>query len=217
MERLDHLARSSAAFTSASPPSLHWALTGPGHAVQFYENDQYLQEVVAQFLGDGLRCGQPVIAIATRSHCDLFREGLSDSGVDVKGLEASGELTLIDAHDVLDLIMSGSVPDPERFREVIGGIFDRAYGRRRLVRVYGELMDVLWKESNSAAALRLEQLWNALAVSYHFALLCSYCINHFMNGDNAAAFEAVCGQHHRVIPTERRATSPAVRGNGSST
>ena len=38
---------------------------GPGHAVQFYEREEYLYAVVAEFLAQGLTAGEPTIVIAT--------------------------------------------------------------------------------------------------------------------------------------------------------
>lgn len=186
---------------------LQWALSGPGHAVQFYDSDVCLQEVVTDFFEDGLRVGQPVVSIATRSHTDLFVKGLTARGFDVGALEASGQLSLNDADEMLDAIMAGRVPSPERLRRVVGSILERAGGRRRLVRAYEEMVDVLWKNGNEAAALELERMWNALAIGYHFALLCSYSIDNFMSADHVAGLEEVCGQHHHVIPIDRRAPS----------
>jgi hypothetical protein len=41
---------------------------GPGPAVQFYEREEYLYSVVADFLARGLTAGKPTIVIATQEH-----------------------------------------------------------------------------------------------------------------------------------------------------
>ena len=38
------------------------------HAVQFYEDDELLLEVVARFAAAGLAAGEPVVIIATEEH-----------------------------------------------------------------------------------------------------------------------------------------------------
>ena len=187
----------------ASHPSLQWALGSAGHAVQFYQNESYLREVAVHFLADGLRSGQPALAVATSEHRLMFERGLRDQGFDVAALSASGALVLLDARRVLAQIMVGDSPDPDRFRDVIGRLLHRLGGRRRVVRAYGEMVDVIWRDGNPPAALRLEQLWNVLAARYHFALLCGYSIDNFMNAEHATLFEDVCGEHHHVVPTER--------------
>jgi hypothetical protein len=42
-----------------------------------------------------------------------------------------------------------------------------------------DAVDVLWQASRTAAAIRLEMLWNQLAQTHLFALLCGYSMGHF--------------------------------------
>lgn len=183
--------------------SLYWALNGPGHAVHFYNDDESLQRTVVNFLADGLVIGQPVLSIATQPHSELFAAGLIERGFDVTKLGASRDLMLLDAHHLLDEFMAARIPDADRFRVVVGALLERAGARRRVVRAYGEMVDVLWKDGNTAGALHLEKGWNGLARAFHFALLCGYSIGNVMSGPQIAAFEDVCGAHHHVIPTDR--------------
>ena len=48
-------------------------------------------------------------------------------------------------------------------------------GRR--VRAFGEMVALLWSEGNQAAAIRLEELWNELALSQTFCLFCAYSMD----------------------------------------
>jgi hypothetical protein len=41
------------------------------------------------------------------------------------------------------------------------------------------MVDVLWQAGQTAAAIRLEMLWNQLAQTHSFALLCGYSMGHF--------------------------------------
>jgi hypothetical protein len=174
--------------------------------VHFYQDDDSLRRVVVDFLADGLRAGQPVVSIATERHTELFAAGLSERGFDVTAGQATGILQLLDARHVLDQVMAGDGADDERFRMVAGSTLERVGGRRRLVRTYGEMVDVLCSEGQVASAMRLEKSWNALAATFHIALLCGYAVGHFMRGEHSAAFEDVCGEHHHVIPADRRFT-----------
>lgn len=60
-------------------------------------------------------------------------------------------------------------------------VIARASGSRPggTVRAYGEMVDVLWKGGQMDAAMKLESLWNQLAHSHEFALLCGYSMGHF--------------------------------------
>jgi hypothetical protein len=93
---------------------------------------------------------------------------------------------------------------------MVGGLMtDFLKGRadRTVVRAYGEMVDVLWKEGRSRAAIRLEMLWNALAMRSGVALLCGYAMANFYRQTHL--FEEVCRQHtHHMMPGETPLASP---------
>lgn len=188
---------------AAARARLQCSLGSHGHAVQFYQDDESLREVAGQFLADGLRSGQPVVAVVTPDHRGMFEADLRARGFDVDTLAITGELGLYDARDVMSQFMIGEDPHPALFREVVGRLLTRLGGRHRVIRAYGEMVDVLWKDGNPTAAVRLEELWNALSADYHFTLLCGYAIDNFMSAEHGAAFERICGQHHHVVPAHQ--------------
>ena len=63
-------------------------------------------------------------------------------------------------------------------------------------------MDVLWREGNTAAALRVEQYWNDLSQSQAFSLLCGYAMDNFREAADASGLELVCHSHTEVEPAE---------------
>src|ERR1700704_6511627 len=73
------------------------AMSGHNHAVQFYESDDFLRDTVADFVGNGLVAGEPVIVIATGQHRQAFGDALAERGLDVAEAEASGDLVMLDA------------------------------------------------------------------------------------------------------------------------
>jgi hypothetical protein len=80
----------------------------------------------------------------------------------------------------------------------VGGVLDRAAESqpRAGVRAYGEMVDLLWKQGAAAAAIRLEVLWNQLAESRAFSLLCAYSMGNFYK---QGAYEDICRQHTHVV------------------
>jgi len=174
--------------------------------VQFYHDDAFLRGVVGDFLRAGLAEEQAVIVIATEAHREAFASYLEEHGVDVAAARRSKLLVEFDARETLTSFMVDSSPDESRFRRIIGTLINRARGTSRgRVRAYGEMVDLLWADRNAAAALRLEELWNALATSHDFALLCAYALGRFSEASHADAFRAVCDQHTQVIPAEQYA------------
>ena len=169
------------------------------HAVQFYGTDQSLCATVAGFLAEGLVTGQPAIVIATSSHTDAIVENLADRLIDCEKAIRTGDLVLLDADATLDLFMVADEPEPQAFDENIGRLIDQALNGRRqsVLRAYGEMVDVLWKQGRTEAAIKLEILWNKLAARYNFALLCGYSMGSFYK--QTRHLEQVIAQHTQVI------------------
>jgi hypothetical protein len=170
-------------------PSTEAAIHTHHHAVQFYGNEQSLFTTVAGFLGEGLISGQPAIV-----------EHLCGRLIDCESARRSGSLLLLDAEDTLGQFMVGDAPDPDLFEQNVGRLIRQIVdGRGRpLVRAYGEMVDVLWKQGRPEAAIKLEILWNKLALKHRFALLCGYAMGNFYK--QARHLEDVCAQHTQLLP-----------------
>jgi PAS domain S-box-containing protein len=168
------------------------------HAVQFYDNDEFLYAAMTPFLREGLRAGEPVIVIATEAHRSAVLAALA-ADTDEKSL------FLFDAEETLATFMDGDMPDPAKFREALGTIIERAIasapGKRP--RAYGEMVDVLWRRGHRRAAIRLEELWNELAQARPFSLLCAYRLGGFLKSADHEEFKHICQTHSRVAAAER--------------
>jgi hypothetical protein len=173
------------------------------HAVQFYGDDRNLCSTVAAFLAQGFVDQHPGIIIAMPAHTVCVLDELRARMIDVDKAQKYGDLIVLDAQQTLDMFMEGEMPDADRFEASVGKVVAdvlNARPERTLIRAYGEMVDVLWKEGNPEAAIRLEVLWNKLANQYGFALLCGYSMGHFLK--QTALFEEVCKQHTHVMPAE---------------
>jgi signal transduction histidine kinase len=175
------------------------------HVVQFYEDDRFLADRVATFLATGLRQGQPAIVIATESHRRAFLRNLKRQHlIDVDKATASGLLTTLDAREMLKKFMVEGLPDAALVMEHIGGLLSNisaAHPGQRL-RAYGEMVDLLWRDSNAQAAIRLEELWNELSSIYKFSLLCAYDLATFSRSTSGLGVREVCECHGEAIPAE---------------
>jgi hypothetical protein len=119
--------------------------------------------------------------IATPEHAEAIRNVLVTHYFDLTQLQAAGDLILLDARETLSRFMRDGMPDGTLFRDSMVPVIDRACRGRTdcVIRAYGEMVDVLWKEGKTAAAIRLEMLWNQLAQTHSFSLLCGYSMGHF--------------------------------------
>jgi len=195
---------------SALPISVpDWTLVGHrAHAVQFYEDDTFLVELLSRFVGASLVTGDSAIVVATARHRQALAERLHSRGFDLKVPEHQRRYIPLDAATALSKFMRGGLPDQTLFNELVAPIVedarDAARGGRGRIAAFGEMVALLWAEGNIEAALQIEELWNRLADIYSFSLCCAYPMSGFVGNPHAAPFLKICAQHTHVFPAERR-------------
>src|SRR5688572_30182476 len=183
--------------------------SGPAyHAVRFYESDRALARIVAAFLSDGFNAGNPGIVVATPSQrASIIRE-LSVRSLEVAQLQQSNDLVLLDAHDTLAVFMESGKPDAMKFRDSMCDVIGKVCRGRAdcTVRIYGQMVHILWQSGQHDAAIRLEMLWNQLANTHAFSLMCGYAMGNFYKDAN---FADICGQHSHVLSADGKASAVA--------
>ena len=174
------------------------------HVAQFYDSDDFLCDSVAPFLADGVLLRQPVVLLSTAAHRDGFRHRLAEAAVEWDEARRTQQIRWMDAPVVLESIMVGRTPDPDRFERHVGSVIRTvvadAGGAR--VRAYGELVDLLWQEGLAESALLLEGMWNELGRSLPFSLLCAYSGGNIYQESRDQRIRQVCDCHARVLPSE---------------
>jgi signal transduction histidine kinase len=173
--------------------------------VTFYESDDALCDVVAQFLESGLAGGEPVVVIATEQHRRGVSERLAARGLDLSFAYAADRLVLLDAEETLSRFMVESMPDQLLFKNAIRPVLDRlrtgpASGS---IRAYGEMEDLLWRRENPAAAIRLGEMWNDLQRERGFLFLCAHAMTTFQPSELLPAD----GQEAQVLASKTTSLS----------
>ena len=169
------------------------------HTVQFYGDEAELFTTIGTFLSEGLVAGQPAIVVATPDHTSAIQDALGSHLIDVARARHLGDLVMLDAEDTLGTFMHNGMPDQFLFRCHVGALMEQTVrGRGRTpLRAYGEMVDVLWRRGQADAAIRLEVLWNDLAMMYSFSLLCGYAIGSFTK--DPSRIDEVCHEHTHVL------------------
>ena len=182
-------------------------LEGPhsrGHVVQLYEQGDELSLAanVSRYLWEGLKRGEAALVVATPDHRELFCRELGKLGAPIPSVIESGQLVFLDALGTLARCMTGSQPEWLLFENIIGAAIGRAWPRQgdTGLRAYGEMVGLLWKAGQLAAAIRLEQLWNRLLAQSSFSLYCSYAIDIFSKDFHPRPIDAILRAHTHVIP-----------------
>ena len=182
------------------------------HVVQFYGADEELAVTVGGYLAEGIRSGDGILVVATAPHRRAFAAALADAGLDPARERDAGRLLMEDAAGLLERFLAGGVLDRERFDSVASGLILRAAAGGRPVRIYAEMVAVLWDAGQVGLAVELEELWNGLGALLPFALLCAYPSRLMTGAEAADAVREVCLLHSAVSAAERvSAAAPAVR------
>jgi hypothetical protein len=161
-----------------------------------------LDELAALFrrcLGEG----QSVAAIMTSAHrCGVERRLLAQ-GINVSEATEDGTLCMLDADQALSEFMEAAGPSRELFLLRLGNILRTlqaaAAPKRGGVVVFGEMVAVLWAQKQYDAAIRLEQLWNELALMCSFHLCCAYPVSAFRERLPGGPYAQICAQHSHVV------------------
>jgi len=172
------------------------------HLVEFYQSDELLAESVSAHLEPALG-EDAAIVVATKPHRQLFEAALTAAGIDVQSAREAHRYIDLDAEETLSLFMVDDAPDPIRFEFTLTKLLARAGGGDRGVRVYGEMVAVLWDRGNITGAVALEDLWNDLARWQKFCLFCAYPLAALDRLDMAESFQRICEQHSTVVSTRR--------------
>ena len=162
------------------------------HVVQFYGADEELAVTVGGYLAEGIRSGDGILVVATAPHRRAFAAALAHAGLDPARERDAGRLLMEDSAGLLDRFLAGDVLDHERFDAVASGLILRAAAGGRPVRIYAEMVAVLWDAGQVGLAVELEELWNGLGALLPFALLCAYPSRLMTGAETADAVREVC-------------------------
>ena len=195
------------------------ASAGPrDHIVQLYQDQQFLNRAVCRFAASAIANGEGVILVPTAAHWEAFRPRLEAEGVNVAAVQAAGQLTVVDADELLPQFMRDTMPDAPVFLGLAEEVISQARGDGLYpkVRWWGEMVNVLWERGNVAASMDLEDQFDRLAREQEIAIFCSFVMDNF-NGEVHSRMLPRLGQNHsHLIPVEdyarlERAVADALR------
>lgn len=170
--------------------------TGGDHIVQTWEDRSVLAETAGSYLDAGLRGGEAALVVARPAHFDLFKRFLPQA----RDAGRSGQLRYLDAEDTMATFMRNGMPNWRLFHAAVGGLIAELRLQYPAVRVYGEMVDVLWQRGEREAAIRLEEYWNDLARLQTFSLFCAYQLDDRDSLTYGGSFQCVCRLHTHFIP-----------------
>jgi hypothetical protein len=144
------------------------------HFVQFYCTDEYLIECLAGYIAEGFWAGESTIVIATAEHRAALASRLRVKGVNVDASERRGRFVALDAEAAAARIVVDGRVRPEELSALITPLLESSPESKRPVRIFGEVVALLWARGQQTAALELEECWNELQRRHLFQLYCAY-------------------------------------------
>jgi signal transduction histidine kinase len=171
--------------------------------VQFYDDEAFLFETVGLFIRSALEAGDAAVIVATPAHTDGILNQLGKPARE--GALNAGQLVLIDAEAMLAPFMLDDRRGTEQFFESIDRMLTSlaaTLGAGQCIRVFGEMVDILWRQGKRAAAIELETLWSHFCEAHPLRLLCAYTMQDFYKSEDSQQFGEVCQLHTHVLPTE---------------
>ena len=174
------------------------------HVVQLYQDQDFLNRAVCRFAAAALANGEGVILVPTVRHWNSFRPRLVAEGVNVAAAQERGQLTIVDADELLPRFMHNAMPDSPVFLGLAADVVARVRGGGRYpkVRWWGEMVNILWERGDVAASMNLEDLFDQLAQKHDIAIFCSFLMDNF-NGDiHTRILPRLSENHSHLIPVE---------------
>ncbi len=185
------------------------------HVVHFYGTDDELADSVGRYLADGISSGEGVVVVATAPHRQAFEARLAREGLDAGRERRAGRLFTVDASGLLGSFLAGTRLDHDQFEAAATALIGRAAAGGRPVRVYAEMVALLWDAGDVTLAIELEDLWTRLGARVPFGLLCGYPDRVLAEEGSAGAVRDVCQLHSAVADqrsfTAELASVPAAR------
>ena len=175
------------------------ALRTHRHVVQFYDRDEELAAGAGDYLADAIAEGGAAVIVASPARCSMFEARLAAGGVDVAAARRGGSLICLDAGQLAQLLTGTGRVDRAAFDAQIRPAILAAGEAPGPVRVYGEVVALLWAAGHVNAALELEGFWNELGREIPFSLYCGYPRQTVESSQHHGAVSEVCRLHTEVV------------------
>ena len=175
------------------------ALGSHRHVVQFYDRDEELAENAGDYLAGAIAEGGAAVVVATPARCAGFEAQLAAGGVDVGAARRDGTLVCLDATRIAPRLTRGGRVDLAAFATQFRPAILAAGEASGPVRIYGEVVALLWAADQVNAALELEGLWNELGQQIPFSLFCGYPRALVESSQHQGAVAEICRLHTAVL------------------
>ena len=168
------------------------------HLVQVYENERVFIETLEGFAGSGFLTGESVVVVATPAHLSALNSRLKNQGFQLEALINKQQYIPVDAEQLLGKLLTKMKLDKKLLAEFTSGILRTASQRGRKLRIFGEMVALLWASGQSKEAIELEHLWCDFLEEHEVCVYCAYPESGFAN-DDGLPLKEICSSHSTLI------------------
>jgi hypothetical protein len=179
-----------------------WNLTdfNQNHIVQVCQDDVFQAEAVTRYIQEGLLKDEAVIIYARTSLRKSVIRKLEQLDIEVGNYKQLGQLKFFDVEYTLSCFYNEDIVNESSFQDFVGSSLQDLRLRFGKIRIFGEMVNVLWKNEEHEAAMKLEECWNNLSRKFDFSLLVSYSLDSIVpaNANTEEAITLIC-QYHKHL------------------
>ena len=169
------------------------------HDVSFYDDRTMLECCIVDYALEGLDADETVVLIVAASSLPSVRQAIAAQGADVDDLCRRRVLMLFDADATLGSVTTRDGIDWPAVTALAGRVVGDAKSTSRPMRLFGEMVALLWQRGDVQAALDLEKLWDELAHQHCFDVLCAYPTMATTVPGAARPINAMCALHDATV------------------
>lgn len=182
-------------------PEIFWGEMSPcNHLVQIYEKDEIFLDMLAGFVAGGINNDESVIVVATQTHLNALDTLLQSYVIKPHLLKGVDRYIPLNAEDALSRFMVNDWPDHYLFENFVSELLVKARKNNRKVRVFGEMVAVLWAQGIREATIHLEQLWDDYCKREAVCVFCAYPKNGFTDQMHNSLM-TICNLHSHILET----------------
>lgn len=168
------------------------------HLVQFYENERVFIETLEGFAGSGFLTGESVVVVATPAHLLALNSRLKNQGFQLEALISKQQYIPVDAEQLLQKLLPKTKLVKNLLSEFTSGILCTASRNGRKLRIFGEMVALLWASGRSKEAIELEHFWCDFLEEHEVSVYCAYPESGFTD-DDGLPLKEIFSSHSTVI------------------
>lgn len=177
------------------------AISTPNHVVKVCKNFSSQVDALTNYVHEGIQKKEGIIVIAKPALRKAVFSRLEGLGFNNEMLKVQGQVKYFDAEFLLSNLCIDGVIEDETFYKILGPSIQAVQSKFSQVRVFGEMVDILWQSDLKNMAIKLEGLWDSLCKKQELMFMCTYLLDSLSPSNYENALELIYKYHPTIMPS----------------